>query len=199
VKVKVYVEGGGHTDAQHTQFRAGWTTFFTKAELKRRPQTVCCGSRGRAFDRFRTAVQAEPDVVHLLLVDSEDTVAAGKSNWQHLKERNDDKFDKPPAAGADDAHLMICAMETWFMADREALKTFFPGLNENRLPAWKDLERVPKKDVDAALKGATKDCEQPYSKGRLSFVLLGKINPSEVERQCPAAKRLLDRLRELFA
>jgi hypothetical protein len=198
LKVRIYVEGGASEIAD--VFREGWVRFFERAGFKdRMPSTISGAGRAQTFDRFKRAVEiGKNDELPLLLLDSEDIVASGKSNWQHLKERKVDNFDKPKGAGDDDAYLMICTMETWFLADREALKTFFPGLNENRLPAWKDLEKVPKDDVYTALDGATKACEQSYSKGRLSFELLGKIDPIKVEDRCPAAKRLLDRLRQLL-
>ncbi len=88
-------------------------------------------------------------------------------------------------------------METWFVADQKALGSFFgPGWRENALPKWPQLEAISKPEVLDALDKATAACgKRRYAKGKLSFKLLGAIAPAEVESQCPAAKRLLERLR----
>ena len=196
-KVRIYVEGGSSEIAD--VFRKAWVQFFEKAGLKNQmPRTISGEGRSQTFDLFKTAVERRsPDELLLLLLDSEDPIAPGRSNWEHLKWR--DNFDKPAAAGDDDALLMVRVMETWIIADRQALQTFFPGLRENHLPAWTKLEVVPKTDVIAALERATAGCKRHYAKGRLSFELLAIVNPLEVEQRCPAAKRMLDRLRSLLS
>ena len=201
VKVKLHIEGGGDNKVQHQRFRRAWTRFFQKAGLKKMPQTVAGGGRKRTFDRFRTAVRNEPDMCHILLVDSEDVVAPGTSPWQHLKQRQDDNFDKPPGVAEDDASLMICTMETWFVADRRAISAFFgQGFNDGALPKWPNLEQVRKRDILNALVSATKACgPRAYAKGDLSVRVLAALDPNQVEQHCPAARRLLDRLRDLLS
>ena len=94
--------------------------------------------------------------------------------------------------------LMVQVMETWFLADRDALRGFFgPQLNENNFREWPDLEEVPKDTVLNALERATLNCQKPYSKGRVSFELLGRIDPQRVAADCPHAGRLLNYLRGL--
>lgn len=99
----------------------------------------------------------------------------------------------------DDAFLMICSMETWFVADRRTLQIFSgQHWRENALPKWEKLEEASKEQVFSALDRATAACRsRRYAKGAVSFKLLGEIDPAEVEKKCPAAKRLLDRLRSL--
>jgi hypothetical protein len=133
----------------------------------------------------------------LLLVDSEESVAEGHTPWQHLQVR--DGWNQPDDAGDDDAFLMICCMETWFVADRGALARFFgQEWRENALPLWPALENVTKEQVIAALERATAGCSRKrYAKGKPSFDLLEVIDPATVQKHCPAAQRLLDRLRRL--
>ncbi len=201
MKVKLYIEGGGDSHLQDTQFREGWRSFFEKAGLTgKMPRPFRGSGRGATFDAYKTALRnCKPNELPLLLVDSEDLVADGHSAWQHLKSRNDDNWDKPEGAGDRDAYLMICCMETWFIADRATLATFFGSdWRENALPKWSDPERVPKPRVFDALDKATAACgKRRYMKGKLSFDLLSKINPAEVEEHCLAAKCLLNRLRSL--
>ena len=60
------------------------------------------------------------------------------------------------------------------------------------------LEAISKDQIFQALDGATADCgPRQYAKGSLSFKLLGEIVPAEAEKNCPAAKRLLDHRRSL--
>ena len=199
MKIKLYIEGGGDSQIQDTQFRAGWRTFFEKAGLTgRMPATFRGGGREQTFAAFQTALKTrKPDELPLLLVDSEELLAAGADAWQHLRTR--DCWEPPPGAGDGDAFLLICCMETWFVADRAALARFFgQDWRENALPQWPKLEEITKEQVLAALEKATAGCERKrYAKGKPSFDLLGAINPEEVEKHCPAARRLLERLRKI--
>jgi hypothetical protein len=199
VKVKLYIEGGGDSPLQDTRFREGWQVFFKKAGLAgRMPATVRGGGREATFDLYKTAVRQKKDgELPLLLVDSEDLVSAGNAEWEHLNEQ--DRWVKPTAAAADHAFLMICCMEAWFLADREALKRFFHDCwRDNAVPQWANLEEVPKANLYLALEQATAGCgKKSYSKGRNSFEILKEIDPLVVEKNCPGAKRLLDRLRTI--
>lgn len=64
----------------------------------------------------------------------------------------------------------------------------FERLDSAALSDW--LER-------SALEKATAGCTKHYAKGKVSFELLGQLNPALVEAACPHAKELLDRLRRL--
>jgi hypothetical protein len=134
----------------------------------------------------------------MLLVDSEEAVAPGHTVWQHLKARPSDGWDKPNGASDDQAFLMVQVMETWFLADHAMLRSYFgPSLRDKHLRAWPALENVPKPDVFNALEKATAGCDKKYSKGKVSYELLGQVNPTLVEAACPHAKSLLARLRML--
>jgi hypothetical protein len=201
VKIKLYIEGGGDSHLQDTEFRAAWAAFFEKVGLKalrKMPATFRGSTRNMTFDAYCTAVKnRRQDELPLLLVDSEDLVTTGPSVWKHLKAR--DGWNKPAGAGNQDAFLMITCMETWFVADRAALHQFFRGCWRNQaLPQWPQLEAVEKTKVFKALAQATASCRtRKYSKGNVSFAVLQSIDPAEVEKACPAAKALLDRLRHI--
>jgi len=195
---KIYAEGGGEGELADTEFRQAWAAFFKAAGLQgRMPGVVRGKGRIRTYDLFKTALQnSAPDTVPLLLVDSEGAVLPNHTVWEHLKSR--DGWDQPPAAGADDAFLMVQLMETWLLADRDALRKYFGSrLNENAFAEWPELESVPKATVLNVLDKATADCKTKYAKGRVSFELLSAINPGEVEQRCPHARQLLTRLRNL--
>ena len=72
--------------------------------------------------------------------------------------------------------FMTTSMETWIVADRDALREKFgQDLNENQLPVLVDLESRHRDDVYQRLRRATSN---GYSKGRVSFELVGSLDPS---------------------
>jgi hypothetical protein len=198
VSVKLYIEGGGEGQLLDTLFRQGWKKFFEAAGLAgKMPGVVRGQGRAQTFDLFTTAI-AHPrgGALPLLLVDSEEPVEAGHSVWQHLEARAG--WKRPSGAAEDQPFLMVQIMETWFLADRDLLRRYFgPSLRENHLRQWPVLEAVPKLTVFDALAKATAGCERPYAKGKVSYELLGRVNPSLVEATSPHAKALLERLRSV--
>ena len=197
VTATLYIEGGGEGKDLRARFREGWKKFFGSAGVGGRTKIVRGAGRKQTFDRFATAVSdSAPGTVPFLLVDSEGPVAPEHSVWRHLRAR--DGWTRPDGAGDDQAFLMVQVMETWFLADREALRNYFGAkLRENTLKTWPDLEDVPKSTVLEALERGTASCRKPYSKGKISFELLARVDPARVEAACPHAKTLLDVLRAL--
>lgn len=133
----------------------------------------------------------------LLLVDSEGPVAPRSGPWAHLKQH--DNWDKPTDATDDNAHLMVQCMEAWFLADRQALEAHFGrGFSARAIPANPNIEEVSKRDIESAIKKATRRCARgPYNKGRDSFAILGKLDPQKVTEASPHAARLVRTLRSL--
>lgn len=199
VTATLYIEGGGEGKDLRARFRRGWQTFFGAAGVGSRTKIVRGAGRQQTFRRFASAVSdPRSDAIPLLLVDSEGAVAAGQSVWRHLLDR--DGWRKPKGAGKDQAFLMVQVMETWFLADRDALRRYFgERFRDRAIKHWPTLEDVPKSTVLEALESATKECRKPYAKGRTSFELLGKVDPACVEAACPHAEELLQRLKALSA
>ena len=193
---RIFIEGGGSGKVSDRIFKEAWTRFFAAAGLtSRMPKIVRGEGRTATFRKFRTARPRANELL-LLLVDSEGPVASGHSAWQHL--RHQDNWEQPPGADDDSAYLMVQVMETWFLADRDTLREFFRNsLNENYFRQWPDLEAVPKDTVIDALERATADCQKPYRKGKVSFELLGQVDPQRVAEACPHAGQLLNYLHGL--
>ncbi len=201
VKAKIYIEGGSPGQISNAIFKDSWQKFFRSAGLTgSMPGVVRGTSRYETFDKFKDALlrqkpRKKQHEILLLLVDSEGPVADGHSAWQHLKARLYDNWDKPPNAGDGSAFLMVQFMETWFLADKNALCTVFgQDFNPNALSAWADLEKVPKDTVLRALRRATNG---RYQKGDVSFKLLAEMDPHLVANDCPHAQEFLDYLRGL--
>jgi hypothetical protein len=199
--VKLYVEGGAQdSNFERSLCRQAFAQFFAAdSRLKGKlPRTVPCGGRKAAYDAFVTEVRnPKSGVLPFLLVDSESLVARGKTVWEHLKSRSGDEWEKPEGVTDDQAFLMVQVMETWFIADRDAMKRFFrEDFRDAAIPAWPNLEEVPKRAIYESLEKATADCgPRKYAKGRLSFELLATVSPVKVEAGSPHAREFFEQLR----
>ncbi|HMM44020.1 MAG TPA: DUF4276 family protein [Candidatus Macondimonas sp.] len=207
--MKLYVEGGGDAKSLQIECRRGFREFLEKAGLKgKMPGITACGGRRQAYDDYRVALKSGESAA--LLVDSEAPVVLEHQQpedqflkwqpWRHLKARHGDDWDKPANALDTDCHLMVQIMESWFLADRDAIKAFFgQDFNENALPsADRPIESLAKNDVYDALRRATQNCKTKakYGKGEHSFKLLAKIDPAKVVAASPWAQRFVEELKK---
>lgn len=202
--MKIFVEGGGDSSQLKANCRKGFASFLAKAGLNgNMPRIVACGSRKHAYDDFCTALNNGEEA--LLLVDSEEAVDASLKGtddyetwrpWEHLARRKGDKWARPDSASNKHCHLMVQCMESWFLADRDSLKSFFgQGFQESQLPAMANpMEAIGKQQVYEALAKATADCKSKakYGKGEHSFKLLELIAPSKVIEAFPWARRWIN-------
>ena len=197
-KVTVYVEGGAiDNDLLRTECRRGFQKFAEAAEI-RGVAFSSRGGRNQAHGAFCNALaQRERDSIVLLLVDSEDPIPEGVDNWTHLGSRKDNILKKPEGATDEHVFLMVQCMETWLIADIDALSQHFGhGFSRTPLKQWPNLEDVPKPIVFDALSKATFNCKTRYAKGAVSFEALGCISPAKVAAACTHANRFIDRLRK---
>lgn len=214
--VKLYVEGGGDSNALKTACREGFSKFLGKAGLAgRMPRVVACGSRADAYDSFCTAISNGEAA--MLLVDSEAPVVADAQQgdgatredwerwqpWLHLKQRQGDGWEKPISSDDMQCHLMVQCMEAWLLADRETLKRFFgQGFRESSLPAAANpIEKTGKQQLYDALAKATSGCKtkSAYGKGEHSFKLLALVAPAKVVAASPWARRFIETLKMRMA
>ena len=93
---------------------------------------------------------------------------------------------------------MVEIMESWFMADRDALANFYgSNFRSAAIPQWPDIEGVPKGDVVSKLRRATRDTKKGrYHKGLHGFKILGQLDPNKVMNASPHAKRFISSLRK---
>lgn len=200
MKVKLYVEGGGDGCSLKSRCREGFREFFLKTRLKQRmPKIIACGGRKNTYDTFRAALANAKDGEFVaLLVDSESRVIVKNKPWLHLNRRRGDQWKRPREAGERNVHLMVQVMESWFLADRDALAEYFgQHFRASALPAQRDVEKIDKKDVLDGLSAATKACVRDgYNKGDHSFAILAKVSADKVTSASPHAARLVETLVE---
>lgn len=153
------------------------------------PRLHACGGRDGTYDDFCTAHRAAAGDFVAMLVDSEDPVADGERPWVHLATR--DGWQVPQGATDEQALLMVTSMETWIACDHAALRAQFGArLRDAGLPPRQQLEGRRRVDILTALKHATRDCPQPYEKGRISFEALGELSP-DVLNALPSFARMV--------
>ena len=204
--VELYVEGGAKGSLRN-DCRKGFVQFLEKAGLKgAMPAVVPCGSRTEAYGDYSEALSTLKDgETVMLLVDSEGPINPAHQRgqpqnwqpWQHLAQRVGDRWKKPTQATDADCHFMVQTMESWLLADRDAMAAYYgQGFQPNSLPsAQRPLENTPKKEVLDGLKAATRHCKKgEYAKGQHSFELLGRVNPQEVLDKSAWAKRFIAEL-----
>lgn len=204
--VKIFVEGGGNNNTDlKSQCRKAFCNFFKKAGLDNRlPRVIACGGRTDAYNDFYKSVRNKENA--FLLIDSEDVIDdkfdIGNNNnqdgspWEHLNNTKENQLTKPKDVSDKQCHLMVTSMETWLLADVNALSEYFgKKFKGESLPRHNNLERIDKNNVLEAINKAAKDtAKKRYEKGRDSFCILGMIDPALVQEKSPWAKRLIDTL-----
>ncbi len=194
-RIQIFVEGGGRDPDQKTQLRGGFSRFFSKAGVS--CHVVACGGRDAAFKKWHASCSSRSEAFNVLLVDSEGPVST--TPRRHLV-KNDPSWQIP--SGCDEQlHLMVQMMEAWFLADPEALATYYgQGFGKNALPGRLVVEEVPKVDIESALKSATEKTQKKrYHKIRHGADLLAKIDPVKVRKRAPHCERLLTMLANVGA
>jgi hypothetical protein len=142
------------------------------------------------------AVEKEPEVYNVLLVDSENPVEITVEPWAHLHNRPGDAWAKPTGIESEHCQMMVVCMEAWFIADPSALRTHFGGnFDSRKLPQANLAESRTKDDIAHALRQATRDTKaKEYRKIRDGARLLEILNQAEVRRHCTWCERLFQAL-----
>jgi hypothetical protein len=81
-----------------------------------------CGSREEAYGMFRRRIDNDPSGHVFLLVDAEGAVSSPPAPREHLSQG--DGWDLSSATD-EQCHLMAQVMESWFLADPDALERFY--------------------------------------------------------------------------
>lgn len=195
--IRIYVEGGGDSADTKALLRRGFSGFLrdvrAMAQQRRIGWTiVLCGSRGRTFDNFQTALQTHPLAFNVLLVDAEGQVT--DPPWEYLRRR--DGWQRPHGTADEQCHLMVQSMEAWIAADVEALRAYYGQLfNPNPLPRTPQIETVDRHRIADALTEATRQTRKGrYHKITHAADLLERLNVTRVRAAAPYCDRLFTTL-----
>lgn len=200
MSVAIYMEGGGEGPNGRAALRRGMDGLLGPLKKLARRRAIrwkltCCGPRNEAFRRFQDAVESGEDAVVVLLVDAEEPVAGTPRN--HLQNRDGWRLG---FATDDNVHLMVQTMESWIVADPDALRKYYgQGFNARALPTTQNLEEVAKRDIDRALRQATERTQKrEYHKIRHASDLLQRIDAEVVMAKCRHCRRLFDELGQMI-
>jgi hypothetical protein len=201
-EVVIYLEGGGDVRETQAQLRQGMDTFLRSlrqlADSKGwRWRLVALGGREQAFRRWSRAVEREPALLHVLLVDSEEEVT--HPPCEHLRRRQGDGWNIDTALEPQ-VHLMAQCMEAWLVADPDGMAGYYgKNFQSARLPKRKNLEEEPKQSIYDALGRATeKTSKGAYGKIKHASALLTLVDPGKARDRCPHCERLFSKLEYLF-
>lgn len=197
---KIYIEGAGRGRDLKTAFGKGWENFFKSAGLhldQRMPRKVIGLGQSEAVDLFIKAVRnPEEEYYPVLLIDSERNIPASADPIKTILPDLPNKFHDELIQVRDQVFLMIPTMEAWLLADPDGIKSYFGQQAKiTSIPAWPNLEQVPKQELIRTLESITTGCKKSYKKEKTSFELLAHIDAKKVMARCPAAKRLIDFLK----
>ena len=195
------MEGGGTPDAKR-QLRQGMDEFLCELKAKCRDsrrnwKLVLSGGRNDTIEDFADAHRrASSGEIVVLLVDSEAPVSEAPISASiptaHLRAKGGQAAKLLKDAPDDAIHLMVQTMETWIVADPEALAAYY-GQNfaANAIPKATDLETVDKAVIANALARATRRTGKGrYDKIEHASDLLAKIDPTKARRRCRHCDRL---------
>jgi hypothetical protein len=155
---------------------------------------LIAGGAGAVRD-FLLATATHPDALNVLLIDSEGPVEGTVSSV--VARRGDWHADRARTIDDDQLHLMVQAMEAWFLADRDALADYYgQNFRANRLRgSERDVEAIPKDDAIKCLEEAARDTNKgKYHKTKHAPALLEKIDPAKVRAGAPHCERLFQTL-----
>lgn len=194
MEVAIYFEGGGDSAETKAALRQGMSAFLKPLvdmarQRRSRWSLVPCGGRDLALEAFTDALTQEPEKFNVLLVDSEAAVVGLPR--AHLRQR--DGWDLA-AAQEDQVHLMAQCMETWLVADPDALAEYYDqDFNANALPRRINLEEEPKVQIYTALENATRQTQKGgYGKIKHASALLKVVSQEKAKERCRHCRRFFD-------
>jgi hypothetical protein len=196
-EIRIYIEGGGDPNSK-ARMREAFSKFLAvprDAARQRRARwtIILCGSRDDTFRDFRAGQKSHPNAHVLLLVDAEQPIAG--SAREHLAAR--EPWDLSVATD-DQCQLMAQVMESWFLADPQALERYYgQQFGSKQIPARVNVEELDKPAVFAALMGATSKTQKgEYHKTQHAPAILENLDPERVRARAPHCARLFKTLDE---
>ncbi|MBI4299439.1 MAG: DUF4276 family protein [Chloroflexi bacterium] len=195
-EIRIYVEGGGDSAFGKATLRSGFNTFFRSlvddARSKRiKWAVILLGPRDKCLSAFNTALKTHPDAFNILMVDAEGAVSVEPR--QHLRDR--DSWDV--LAPEENCHLMVQTMEAWFVADFDALSTYYgDSFLGSAIPRTSNVEEIDKITLLSALERASQNTQKGrYNKIRHAADLLGRIDTTLVRQKAWHCDRLFSALK----
>ena len=132
-------------------------------------------ANGSPVQDLRDALKTHRDAWNVLLLDSEDP--------QELQLRK----ESLEGCDAESVFWMVQIMESWFLADVDALKAVFKGVSKAAITGNPNVEEIPKAD---AFERLNKAANGEYHKVKHGMKLLELIDPAKVRKAAPNCDRM---------
>lgn len=188
----IYLEGGGDSKELHARCREGFRKLLLNCGFERRmPRLVASGGRDAAFEDFKRARETKSLDYVAMLIDSEEPITNIEATWKHLENvKTVTPWEKPNETRDEQVLFMTTCMETWIVADKKALSEHYgSNLQGSALPPLEALENHTRHEIQDKLSHATRNCSNPYKKGKRSFQILARLNPVALAQYLPSFKR----------
>lgn len=199
-ELRLYIEGGDSSEARGL-LRAGFSSFLQEiaaacADARIAWNPVCAKCDGETFKAFRNSVSTRPGVWSGVLLDSDCCPEAGAADVLEFL-RKGKRWDVSGIKSSQ-CHLMVVKMETWFLADPEAMEQHFgKGFDPGALPRPSNLELLPSRAIDEAISKAVRGTKrEKYRKIQDAAKLLQLIRPERVRQRSVSCERLFKTLLE---
>ena len=168
--------------------------YVTVARVKRiKFNLISAGSRTEAMKDFLRYCRTNPSDLNVLLIDSEGPVNSTAGAIRSL--RSMDLWKSGIACDDNQVHLMVQAMEAWFIADPGALASHFGNaFNTNVLPSPQNAESVAPSELLTLIKRGLSQGRRrrTYDKVSDGMKLLQLVDENTVRANCPHFRRLTD-------
>ncbi len=197
-EIQIFIEGGskGQNRASSQKLRLGFLQFFDELNQIARSKSIkfkpiICGSTDETFRIFRYENTKANNAFLCFLVDSDKPLENDDTPKVFLQREKNWNFDN---VADEQCHLMVQLMESWFLADVEALKTFYgQNFKHNAIPKQPNIEKIAKIDVENSLDKATnKTSKGQYHKIKHGADLLSKIETAKVRAKSAHCNRLFE-------
>ena len=201
MEIKLYVEGGGKGSHKRAtiKLQQGFDAFFRDLKNAAREKKISfkiipSSNTQTTYEDFLISVRNSPQSFNLLLVDSDEAVAEDETACDFLQKKY--RKWKLKTIKDEQCHLMVQIMESWFLADIDALKSFYcKEFKESAIPKRKNVETIAKDTVEKSLTAATaKTQKAKYHKIEYGARLLETINPNKVRVAVPHCEKLFTAL-----
>ncbi|MDQ3179262.1 MAG: DUF4276 family protein [Acidobacteriota bacterium] len=205
MEIKLYVEGGGKGSHKRAtiKLQQGFDSFFKKLKDAAQSRKISfriipSGNSQNTYEDFIRSVENSPQSFNVMLVDSDDALAENESARDFLQKKY--KKWKLKKIADEQCHLMVQIMESWFIADVDALKKFYgQGFNSNAIPKNSNVETIAKSRVESSLKTAIlKTNKSEYHKIVHGAKLLELINPQKICEAAPHCRELFKIITEVI-
>jgi hypothetical protein len=182
-QIRIYFEGDD-------RLRIPFGEFFLRLDRRLERLLKPIAADGDPIGKYRIGLRQHLNSSNILLLDSDEDPI-----------RRQRVADLP----RDRVFWMVEMMESWFLADTDAVKSYYndphfdPGFRESALPAKRQVEEIQKRDVHDGLRDATRDTrKRAYHKTKHAPEILRRIDPEKLRARAPQFQRLCDVLNGLL-